>query len=188
MDTNQISSGKQSRRGLASLLLAVGGVLLAVAYVIGISDNPPGIIAMLLGGFSIIAGIFFLFGRKGNRNAGQELLYWAPRALCIICALFISMFALDAFAEGRSLWQNMAALFMHLIPTWLILIVLWVSWRREWIGGIFFIVLAVVYIVSIWNRPFVWTAGPLISGPLLLVGVLFLLNWRYRTLLRGTAA
>jgi hypothetical protein len=61
--------------------------------------------------------------------------------------------------------------------------VLIISWRREWIGGIVFILLALLYIISIWGRfPLITYIG--ISGPLGLIGVLFLLNWRYRNSLR----
>jgi hypothetical protein len=188
METNATPPGKSGRRELAFMFLAIGIVLLVVAYFVGISDNPPGIIAMLLGGFLLITGGFYMFAKRGARTPGQELLYWAPRALCITCALFVSIFALDVFSEAHGFWQILLALFMHLIPTWLILLLLWVSWRREWIGAVFFIVLAIVYVVSIWGRPFFWTAGPLISGPFLLVGALFFLNWRYRSKLRGSVS
>jgi len=188
MDTSPTLPEKQSSGRWSYLFLGIGCVLLIIAFLVGISDNPPGIVSMLLGGFLVILGIFYRFAKSGKRTFGQELLYWAPRALCITCALFIGMFALDAFAEGRSFWENILALFMHLIPTFVILIVLALSWQREWIGGLIFVLLAVLYIWSIWNTRFFWTAGPLISGPLLLTGILFLLNWHYRADLRGNRA
>ena len=113
----------------------------------------------------------------------KRLLFWTPRILCILFAVFVSLFALDVFGEGYGFWGTMLALLMHLIPTFVILIVLAISWRWEWVGGIMFIALGVLYLVMSWGR-FHWSAYLLISGPLFLVGVLFLINWLYRAELR----
>lgn len=72
---------------------------------------------------------------------------------------------------------------MHLVPTFLILIVLAVSWRWEWVGGVLFTALALLYLVTSWGRLH-WSAYAVISGPLCLLGVLFLLNWLWRAELR----
>lgn len=120
------------------------------------------------------------------RRPVNRLLYWTPRVLCILFAAFISIFAADVFSEARGFWQTALALLMHLIPTLLIIAVLVVSWRREWIGGVLFIALGVLYIVWAWNRPFAkWYVFLLIAGPPILAGVLFLLNWRHRVGLRA---
>jgi hypothetical protein len=113
----------------------------------------------------------------------KRLLFWTPRVLCILYAVFISLFALDVFGEGYGFWGTMLALLMHLIPTFVILIVLAISWRWEWVGGILFIALGVLYLAMSWGRLH-WSAYLLISGPLFLVGVLFLINWLYRAELR----
>ena len=46
-------------------------------------------------------------------------------------------------------------------------------------GGVLFTALALLYLVLFWGR-FHWSAYAMISGPLCLVGVLFLLNWLWR--------
>jgi hypothetical protein len=98
----------------------------------------------------------------------------------LLFAAFISMFALDVFGEQRGFWQTVLALGMHLIPTALLLAVLAVSWRWEWVGAVVFPGLALFYLVSAWGR-FHWSAYAVISGPLLLLGALFLMSWRLRT-------
>ncbi len=190
METPLPPSGTTRRRFLPFGFLGAGLILLAISSLVGISDNPPGIVAMLLGICALILGGFMLVRPRNTRTRtlGQELLYWAPRATCITCAVFISMFALDVFGEGRDLWGTITALFMHLVPTFIILLILAASWRREWIGGILFIAAAIWYLWSIWDTRFFWSAGPLISGPLLVTGILFLLNWMHRGELRGTPA
>ena len=109
----------------------------------------------------------------------KRLLFWTPRVLCIVFALFISLFALDVFGESYGFWKTVLALMIHLIPTVVIVAVLAVSWRWEWIGGILYILFGALYIVEVWGR-FQWVTYLAISGPLFLIGVLFLINWFYR--------
>ena len=113
----------------------------------------------------------------------KRLLFWSPRILCILFSIFISLFALDVFSEGYSVGETIVALLMHLIPTVAILAVLAISWRWEWIGAILFTALGAAYPVMAWGKV-PWGAFAAISGPLVLIGVLFLINWIYRTELR----
>jgi MFS family permease len=113
----------------------------------------------------------------------KRLLFWAPRILCIAFALFLNLFALDVFGESQGFWKTALALLMHLIPTGLILLVLAVSWRWEWVGAILFPALGGLYLFMFWGR-FPWSVYLLISGPLFLAGVLFLLGWLRRSELR----
>ncbi|MGB7621126.1 MAG: hypothetical protein WBN92_02145 [Terriglobia bacterium] len=112
-------------------------------------------------------------------TSAKRLLFWTPRILCILFALFISLFALDAFNEGYGFWKALLALLIHLIPTGVILIVLAISWRWEWVGGILFPACGLFYLEKVWGR-FHWSAYLIISGPMFLVGVLFLINWYYK--------
>ena len=109
----------------------------------------------------------------------NKMLYWSPRILGILVAIFVSLFALDVFGEGYNFWETIVALAMHLIPTAVILIILAIAWRWERIGGFLFIVLGVLYIALFWD-PSRWPAYLMISGPLFLVGVLFFLSGCYR--------
>jgi len=113
----------------------------------------------------------------------QQILFWAPRILGLLFAALISLFALDVFGEHRGFWQTTLALGMHLIPTALLLAVIAVSWRWEWVGAVVFPGLALFYLVSTWGR-FHWSAYACISGPLFLLGALFLMSWRLRSPVR----
>jgi hypothetical protein len=167
-------------RRMAALFVVAGVVLLSLAAAIGINDNLPGIASMIVGLFGVALGIVYGLTKPGGRTPGQQLLYWAPRALCIVFALFISLFALDVFGGGRGIRETAVALLMHLIPTFLLIIFLVISWRREWIAGLVFPVLAVIYVMWSLGKPFAgWGVWLLIAGPLVLTGVLFLLNWYY---------
>jgi hypothetical protein len=112
------------------------------------------------------------------RTTVGRILFWAPRILGILFALFISMFAFDVFAEGLSVGEVILALIIHLVPTALVVLALVIAWRWAWIGAILFGALGLLYIVLGWGQ-FDWVAYLLISGPLFLIGALFLGNWLY---------
>lgn len=115
----------------------------------------------------------------------KRLLFWMPRILCIAFAAFVSLFALDVFGEGYDFFETILAFVIHLIPTGIILIALVVFWRWEWFGGMAFTALGVVYIVMFRDREFSWPVYVIMSGPLFLLGVLFLINWLCRKQLRA---
>jgi hypothetical protein len=116
----------------------------------------------------------------------KQLIFWTPRFLGILFALFISLFALDVFGEGYGFWETVLALLIHLIPTGIILIALAIAWRWEWIGAVLFVALGAWYLLMTRGK-FEWITYLMISGPLFLVGVLFLINWLRRSELRSSS-
>lgn len=112
----------------------------------------------------------------------KRMLFWSPRVLSILFAAFISLFALDVFNDGHGFWQTLLALLMHLIPTGIIIAAIVIAWRREWIGALLFIACGLCYLFT--NlRHVSWILT--ISGPLLLIGILFSLSWLSRKSLRA---
>jgi hypothetical protein len=100
------------------------------------------------------------------RSMGDTLLLWAPRWLGIAVCFFLSLFALDAVGAHDFAF--------HLAPLALLLAIVLVSWRHPWLGGAVFTTLALVYAYSARHRPD-WVLT--VSGPLLVVGILFLWSW-----------
>ena len=107
----------------------------------------------------------------------KRLLFWAPRLLCILFALFVAIFALDVFSEHYGFWKTILALLIHLIPSGIILGILAVSRRWERAAGGLFIAMAGLYASTAWPH---WDWCLVISGPLILIGSLFLIDWRVR--------
>ena len=106
----------------------------------------------------------------------KNVLYWTPRILMIVFILFISLFALDAFNGDNSLTSKIGSFLIHMIPSVVLVILLLLSWKREWIGGIVFFLLGIFYIIIAWGKfPLVTYLS--ISGPLFLVALLFGFNW-----------
>ena len=115
---------------------------------------------------------------KKNIN---KFIYWAPRILGIIFILFLTMFSLDVFQPGLTVWQIVIGLFIHNLPALILLIVLIISWKYEIIGGIVFILAGLLYIcLLVTGSHFEWYMliwSLTISGPAFLIGILFLINW-----------
>jgi CHASE2 domain-containing sensor protein len=107
----------------------------------------------------------------------ETLLLWSPRILGVGVCLFLGLFALDAFSQSKPFIQALPDFIVHLWPAALVLAVVAVSWRLPWLGGVLFIACALAY-ASIAYKRLDWIA--VISGPLALVGVLFLVSWVYR--------
>ena len=113
----------------------------------------------------------------------DRMLLWAPRLLSLALCLFLGLFALDAFSAGKPTHAAFADFAIHLIPAAAVLVLALLSWRSEWIGGFGFLALAAMYAAINANGRLDWTLA--ISGPLLIVGLLFLWSWMNRSQLRG---
>lgn len=95
--------------------------------------------------------------------------------LALAVSVFFGLFALDAFAPGKSRADAWIDLAFHLVPAITVLTAVALSWQRPWIGALAFITLALAYALTAGSRVD-WILA--ISGPLMAVGVLFLVNWR----------
>ena len=117
-------------------------------------------------------------------KTSHKVIYWLPRIICILAILFVSMFALDSFAPGLTIWQQLAAFFIHLIPSFVLLAILIVSWKWEMIGGIIFLVIGLGMSPFIFNHNYKMNHSVGISlgiilaitFPFVVVGVLFIVN------------
>ena len=109
----------------------------------------------------------------------KTILYWCPRVLSILFAAFISIFALDVFSEGYALGELLVALFMHLVPTLAIILFIIIAWKREWIGAIFFLGLAIFYII-VFRYELDWVILLIIPLPLVLCSIFYLLSWEQK--------
>lgn len=111
----------------------------------------------------------------------RRMLFWTPRLLSIAYIVFLSIFALDVFSEEHGLWQILIALSIHLIPSFVLIGVLVLAWRWEWIGAILYAAAGVLYIAWVLPRPIpptlkiIWVL--MIAAPAFLIAALFLANW-----------
>lgn len=106
-----------------------------------------------------------------TRDPSRQVLLWTARVLALAVALFIGAFALDEAGAG---W---VPFLIHASPTLVLLGALGLSWRWEWIGALANIALATWFAMRLGGHV---ERIVLISGPLLLTGLLFLWSWTRR--------
>jgi len=95
---------------------------------------------------------------------------YLPRVLAIVLILFVSVFALDVFSEPD--WP--VALFMHLIPSFVLVAITLIAWKRGKIGGILFLAIGVAGFLFFHVND--WVIFFLIIFPVLVTGILFFVS------------
>lgn len=113
----------------------------------------------------------------------RHILYWSPRLLSLIVVGIAAKHVADWISPNKGIGDNLLSVLVHLIPAVLVLGVVALSWRREWIAGAFFVLLGLLRAakdVLVGSVSHLWLAA---FGVFL--GLLFILNWKYRAALRG---
>ena len=113
-----------------------------------------------------------------------RIFYWLPRVLCILAIFFVSIFALDAFSPELSFWSQIGAFIVHLIPSFVLLILLILAWKKELIGGILFTIIGLGLTPIIFthnyrmNHSIFLSLGIILSItiPFVIVGILFIIS------------
>ena len=113
-----------------------------------------------------------------------RVVHWIPRIICMLAILFISMFAADAFTPELTIWQQLGAFLMHLIPSFILIALLIVAWNWELIGGVIFTVIGIVLSPLIFQHNYAMNQSVsmslfiilMITFPFIVVGVLFIIS------------
>ncbi|MDP4276961.1 MAG: hypothetical protein Q8914_04930 [Bacteroidota bacterium] len=117
-----------------------------------------------------------------------KLIHWTPRLLCILAIAFIGCFGLDSFTPERTLWQQLLAFLIHLIPCYFLTAVLIIAWKWELIGGLTFLAAGLGFSPylffhnyainhSIWMSLIVLL---ILTVPFILAGLLFILSYKIK--------
>jgi hypothetical protein len=102
-----------------------------------------------------------------------DKLIWIPRVLAMIFIVFLSFFALDAFSGDASFIKKLGGFFVHLIPAFILVLTLLISWKKPLIGGSIFILVSIAF--AFFFRTY--RSVPTLLGitfPVALVGILFI--------------
>jgi len=113
-----------------------------------------------------------------------KVFHWLPRIICLLAILFVSLFAADAFAPELTIWQQLGAFIMHLIPSFILLGFLIVAWKWEYVGGLIFLIIGVALSPIVFMHNYnmnqsVWMSLGIILAitfPFIIVGVLFMVS------------
>jgi hypothetical protein len=113
-----------------------------------------------------------------------KLIQWTPRVICVLTILFISIFALDAFNPEKTIGQQIIDFLIHLIPSFVLALFLIIAWKREFIGGLLFILVGFIFSPFIFTHNYnmnqsVWMSLFIIlitTMPFLIAGILFIVS------------
>ena len=101
-------------------------------------------------------------------SVGHAIAKWLPISLGVLFAAFLGIFALDS--------ESVVGFAMHMIPSMVILVGVLVGWRRPLVGGVLFLAMAIAATLQFNTYRHLFTIL-FITGPFVLVGILFLLHW-----------
>lgn len=101
----------------------------------------------------------------------------AATSLGVLYAVALLIFAADVFNHEQNIAQTFYDILLHLLPTAVILLIVFVAYNRPLIGAIIYLVLGLIYIITGWASMH-WTAHVLIAGPLLLLSALYITAWK----------
>ena len=101
----------------------------------------------------------------------------AATILGVLYAVALLVFAADVFNHEQNIAQTFYDILLHLLPTAVILLIVFVAYNRPLIGAIIYLVLGLMYIITGWARMH-WSAHVLIAGPLLLLSALSITAWK----------
>lgn len=113
-------------------------------------------------------------------------LIWIPRVLTIVFIIFLSLFALDVFSGEAPFIKKLGGSFIHLIPSFTLVIILVISWKKPVIGGSLFILFSIVFILVFRTYRSLPTLL-FLASPMALVGILFVIFTRKKTQARDVA-
>lgn len=122
-----------------------------------------------------------------KRSQGQitsrvaHLLYRTPRAAAVLIITFITLFSLDVFTGEYGFWESMLAFIIHSLPSIVMAILLVLGWRREWLAALGFLLAGLFFMRFVISGSWFAIGNLLIFVlPLLMIALLFWLNWRWK--------
>lgn len=116
----------------------------------------------------------------------NRFVFWTPRILIILFALFLAIFSLDVFELASNAGELAMGLFMHNIPSLVLLLMLLISWKYDVIGAAVFMTVGIACAVET-VVALVMSSGEAINPILIIggtvtlfIGILFLIGWSGR--------
>lgn len=107
---------------------------------------------------------------------GNPSLSWVLRVLLILTILFFALFSFDVFGEGKGIWEVIVDLLMHNIPSFVMIIILAIAWKREDAAGYLLLICVAGFGIFIgYKGRFMWGTAMMLAIPFL-IGALFLVN------------
>ena len=101
----------------------------------------------------------------------------AATSIGVLYALALLVFAVDVFNNEQSISQTFSDVCLHLVPTVVVFLFVFVGYKNPLIGSIIFAISGLVYISTGWSNMH-WTAHVVIAGPLLVLSMLYIMAYK----------
>ena len=98
--------------------------------------------------------------------------FWIPVSLIILIILFLGIFSFDVFTPGVPFLSQILGFLIHNIPSEILIILLFVSWKYPKIGGILLIIASLA--LTIYSHLYEISVFLMSTFPVLLAGILFI--------------
>lgn len=113
----------------------------------------------------------------------QKFWFWLPRVLTVMFALFLAIFSLDVITPEASLLDIVIGLFMHNLPSIVLIILLFLAKKSEWIIALPLFIFGSNFILRSLLEQIALTqmlaTNLLIALPSILIAILFIIS-RYQ--------
>lgn len=139
-------------------------------------------LVLLYGGIYVL-----LVAWRQRKTAGRidlrlaKIIHWAPRLAAILIIFFTSLFSLDVFEMDASPLELLGGFLMHNIPSFVMLLMLVVAWKRPAVGFAAFLVISLAFAAFTLRNADSLPALLLFVLPLLVVALLFFADWKLAT-------
>jgi pilus assembly protein TadC len=111
--------------------------------------------------------------KKRREKMKTHKLIWIPRVLAIVFIAFLLLFGLDVFSENAPFIKKLGGFFMQSIPSFILLLILFIFWKKPLIGGFLFILFSIAF--TLYFRTYgSLSTFLLLTLPMVLVGILFI--------------
>ena len=108
---------------------------------------------------------------------GNIYISWILRILLIIIILVFALFSLDVFEDGKGIWEIIAGLFMHNLPSLVMIIILFIAWKNELMGGVLLLLGVIGFGIFLFFKIDNFMYGTVILlGIPFLIGIMFVIN------------
>lgn len=112
------------------------------------------------------------------------LFNWSAKIIAILGILVVSLFALDSFDPKLTFNQQLIAFAIHLIPTFILTVLLIIAWKWPKWGGIIYVTVGSILSLPIFilnykmNHSILFSLEVLliITFPFILSGILFIMS------------
>jgi hypothetical protein len=98
--------------------------------------------------------------------------FWLPRILAILFIMMISLFAFDVFEGNTPFGEKLLGFLIHLAPTYVLVILLVIAWKRPLPCGILYILAGCSYFLLTSDQH--WSAYLIMVGIPAVIGILFI--------------